>query len=170
MLPKNGNQLLIKKLNSSNFTSLLAILLGAFGATLAANFRSSEWILIHTPGAILVFCGLYYYAWTSVKICNKLAKVDIESKPVSMTFWISLGTFSFVVCMISMTVSGLQCTNCDQLLDASARAMWNEGQPGYWAHVSSTATEWVVFLTYSPVLFCIAKRMRQFKDWSLVEF
>ena len=162
---------LIRRLNNANFGSLILAFFGVFGASLVANFRSSEWVWVHTKGAFFIFFGIYGYAWIMVWMSKKVAEeTGLETKPVSMAVFLVIGTVAYVVCMVALVVSIIVCCNLKEFLAAMLRLTWRSKSPGYWWHVVSAGTEWVVFLAIALVLFSLANRMRLFKSWGSVRF
>ena len=103
-----------------------------------------------------------------MRISSSLARFGVESKPVSMTIFATLGTGALLASFVFMMISWIYAKN--KFVDTEFRLKWNKTQPGYLFHLLSSSGEWIAINAFSGVLVCLSRRMKLFTDWNVVKF
>lgn len=149
----------LRFLDGVNFLALCTFAVGAFFLSVPGNFRSSEWLQVHSAGAITGFTFAYVYTTLQLYLSNEMAKLGVESRPISMAVFNFIGVVSLVIflacCSISILVSG------NLFYQNERRMFWSVTDPGYWWHTVGNVNEWIAINTFSALLLCNANRMKK---------
>ncbi|KAH9405948.1 photoreceptor cell maintenance [Tyrophagus putrescentiae] len=155
----------LNSLAKYNYIAWLFFINSMVGFVIVGNFRAGELVHNHMIGANIGFCSLFGYGTLMIYLSNQLAKLSIESKPVTMFLSIVLASAIFVVCFASVAVSVIQAGH-KNVIDTKWRLHWSADQPGYAAHVLSAITEVLTINIFSVVMLCLFRRMKNFPHWA----
>ncbi|XP_015243519.1 PREDICTED: DNA damage-regulated autophagy modulator protein 2 [Cyprinodon variegatus] len=143
------NDIKLKRLNR------LGLVLGwisSFGMCVVANFQKTTLFSMHLVGAVLTFgVGALYIVFQTA--LSYFMQPHIHSKTV---YRVRIGIGVWTMCsIISMFVSSVIMYSTLSGVDVPRKLHWIPGEPGYVAHIISTASEWSLafsfisfFLTY----------------------
>ncbi|XP_041370348.1 DNA damage-regulated autophagy modulator protein 2-like [Gigantopelta aegis] len=148
--------------NMNRFSFVLGVL-AALGCSMVANFQErTEVEAVHFTGAFMVFIGGFIYT------CLMTA-ITYHMYPDYNGLYIGRIRLAIsVVCLVSLIITGVGAGIANYQSTGSfhrhSEFHWNPGDDGYAAHVTSTAGEWSMALTF---LFFFFTYVREFNKFDL---
>ncbi|XP_026881211.1 DNA damage-regulated autophagy modulator protein 2b [Electrophorus electricus] len=149
-----------KRLLQLNFVGLVLGTISSFGMCVVANFQKTTLFSMHLVGAALTFGvgALYIVAQT---LLSFWMQPHIHSKRVFVTR-LALGLWT-LISIISMFISSVIMYSSLPGVEVSKKLHWDPGEPGYTAHMVSTASEWCLAFSFISFFLTYIKDFKKIK-------
>ncbi|XP_027196852.2 uncharacterized protein LOC113791291 [Dermatophagoides pteronyssinus] len=167
---KVNNPEMIRILNEKNYQSFKYAILSSIGFMIMGNFDSFEHINEHGVGAFFMFATIPFL-FSQKFIADKLYECDqIERRSVLLTiitYTVAIGwplAASIFVCSLWLNGSLFDWFKMEQ------RLYWPNDSPSYYLYCFGIIIEWLVIMSYSPILFILSNRFSTFKHWNRIVY
>lgn len=152
-----------KRLNILNFCSLFFEFISSISLMFVGNFRSLEYMHIHSAVSVTTFVTLYisfafvFYILYQLSFYSNIN----QPKPIILGVLIIIGAIGSFNCAFGGFINTFQVG--DQLTDPKFRLGWNPSNEGYFWHVFSTVNEWIAINSFSFIFFYASRHIYLFQ-------
>ncbi|XP_046373349.2 DNA damage-regulated autophagy modulator protein 1-like [Haliotis rufescens] len=145
----------------NRFTMVMGII-SSLGCSMVANFQEgTEVEAVHISGAFLVFVGGVIYTFLQAGISYHMYPDYNGLRICRIRLTICLTSLTCLI--ITLAAAGVALYKWNAVPHTKTKLKWDEGDPGFTAHIVSTIGEWLTAFTFLSFFFTYVRDFQKFR-------